>query len=108
LAGPLDLAESFFERTQGLLGREALVGRTGMVFPRCGMIHTCFMRFPIDVVFLGRDGTVLKVGHRVKPYRIAAALFAHKTVEIPAGLAETVALAKGQHVELREAKEEGP
>jgi uncharacterized membrane protein (UPF0127 family) len=72
-----------------------------MAFERCGSIHTCFMRFAIDVVFLSRDGVVKKVGHALKPYRVAGALFAHWTVELPAGLAREVGLEAGQMLEFR-------
>ncbi len=105
IAGPLDQAETFREKNRGLLGRDALDPGTGMVIERCGMIHTWFMRFPIDVMFLSRRGRVVKVRHEVKPFRIACAPFAHRTVEMPAGLAHELGLERGQSVELRN---EGP
>ncbi|MHC4601668.1 MAG: DUF192 domain-containing protein [Planctomycetota bacterium] len=105
IAGPLDVAESFFERSRGLLGRDRIEGRAGMLIEWCGAIHTCFMRFAIDVVFLAKDGTVRKVRHGVKPYRIAMAPFSRWTVELGAGVARETGLEPGQVLELRA---EGP
>jgi len=102
LLGPLDLAETLWERTRGLIGRDAIEGRRGMVIPRCGLIHTCFVRFPIDAVFLSRDGTVVKVKSNMKPWRASGTLFANRTVEIRAGLAGELGLRAGRKVELRE------
>ena len=106
LAGPLDAAESVLERTRGLLGRDGLPGRTGMVLDRCSLIHTAFMRFPIDVLFLARDGRVLKVVRDLKPFRMSGALFARCTVELPSGLAAEARIEPGQI--LRFAKESPP
>ncbi|MCU0722051.1 MAG: DUF192 domain-containing protein [Planctomycetes bacterium] len=101
LAGPLELAETVAERTQGLLGRDGLPGRSGMVFDGCGSVHTFFMRFPIDVVFLAGDSTVRKVAPVVKPFRMALSPFSRWTVELPAGLARELGLARGQRLEFR-------
>lgn len=101
IAGPLEVAETFLERTRGLLGRGGLEGRAGMVIERCGMIHTWFMRFPIDAVYLSRDGTVRKVSPGVKPWRFSGAPFAHCTVELRAGAASEAGLEAGQVVEFR-------
>jgi uncharacterized membrane protein (UPF0127 family) len=48
-------------------------------------IHTFGMRFPIDVLFVRRDGVVVKVQRNVPPWRIAAALWAYAVIELPAG-----------------------
>lgn len=105
IAGPLDVPTGFFARAKGLLGRDGLPDRGGMVLERCGMIHTCFMKFSIDAVFLSAAGTVLKVKSAVAPFRVAGALFASTTVELPAGLASVAGVAPGQILTLRQ---EGP
>ncbi len=46
------VAESFFERFRGLIGRDRLADGEAMFFPRCNDIHMWFMSIPIDVVFL--------------------------------------------------------
>ena len=64
-----EVAESFASRFAGLMARRGLPPGAGMLFRRCRAVHTLFMRFPIDVVFLGRDGRVVKAVRGVKPWR---------------------------------------
>jgi hypothetical protein len=56
-----------------------------MLIDRAGSVHMFFMRFPIDVVFLARDRTVVGVKHRLAPWRVAAARRAVASLELPAG-----------------------
>jgi hypothetical protein len=56
-----------------------------MVIAPTSAVHTFFMRFPIDVAFVTRDGRVLKTYAALAPWRIAAAFRAHAVVELPAG-----------------------
>jgi uncharacterized membrane protein (UPF0127 family) len=56
-----------------------------MRFQPAGSIHTMFMRFPIDVLFLDADECVLKVVHNLEPWRFAAARGAKYVVELPSG-----------------------
>jgi uncharacterized membrane protein (UPF0127 family) len=72
-------------RMRGLLGRRALDPGEGIVIRPAPSIHTFFMRFPIDAVFLARNGDVLKVANDVKPWRIRSARKAHAVLELPAG-----------------------
>ena len=81
LAGAFDSAS----RRQGLLGRDGLEEGHALVIAPTNAIHTFFMRFPIDVAFVRRDGRVAGVRHAVKPWRIACALSAHAVIELPAG-----------------------
>ena len=70
---------------RGLLGRRGLESGEGLLLRPAASVHTFFMRFAIDVVFLSRDGEVLKVADRVPPWRTAAAKGARAVVELPAG-----------------------
>jgi uncharacterized membrane protein (UPF0127 family) len=63
-------------------------------------VMTYFMRFPIDVVFLDRDWRVVKVVHRLRPWRVAGARHAVAALELPAGTAETSRLQVGDVLEL--------
>ena len=65
------LAERPLARAKGLLGRRALPPGEGMLLRPAGSIHTWFMRFPIDVVFVGRDGRVAGIRPRLRPWRMA-------------------------------------
>ncbi|OPX89560.1 MAG: hypothetical protein A4E53_01483 [Pelotomaculum sp. PtaB.Bin104] len=67
----VEVANTFFARTKGLMGRKSLKAGTAMVIYPCFSIHTCFMRFSIDVVFLDKDGFVLRIIKNMKPYRVS-------------------------------------
>src|SRR3954462_7825469 len=79
------VADSPWPRMKGLLGGRGLESGEGLLLRPAASVHTFFMRFPIDVVFLARDGEVLKVADRVPPWRTAAAKGAKLVVELPAG-----------------------
>lgn len=64
-------AESFWERFKGLMGKKNLPEKTALWITKCGSIHCCFMKFPIDVVYLDKDKKVLKK-ETVKPWRIGS------------------------------------
>lgn len=66
----VEVAETFAERAKGLIGRRGLPAGAGMMIPKCNCIHTCFMRFPIDVLFLDKDGNVVKTVRKIRPWRL--------------------------------------
>ena len=72
-------------RRKGLLGKDRLPVAEALVLAPCEAVHTFFMRFPIDVAFISRDGVVVRVRRGLRPWRIAAALSAFATVETAAG-----------------------
>jgi hypothetical protein len=98
LAAHLECAFDSASRRRGLLGRETLDAGGALVIAPCSSVHTFFMRFPIDVVFVGRDGTVLKVTAGLRPWRVAACVAAFATIELPAGTIENRNLVPGSKV----------
>jgi len=64
------VARSFFQRAKGLIGRKGLEKGTGMLILKCNCIHTCFMRFPIDAIFLDKNGDVVKEVRNIRPWRL--------------------------------------
>lgn len=91
----LMMAASTLERMRGLLGRAALGPREGMLLPRCGMIHTFGMRYPIDVVYLDRDHRVLKVRTALAPRRMDGHLRARSVLELAVGSAQACGIRVG-------------
>ena len=79
------VASSPLARMRGLLGRSGLETGEGILLRPASSVHTFFMRFAIDVVFLGGEGEVLKVADRVPPWRTTAAKGARAVVELGAG-----------------------
>lgn len=82
-------------RMRGLLARPALCRDEGMLLRSCNMIHTFGMCYPIDVLFLRRDGLVLKIAEAVKPRRARGYLRAHCVLELAAGEAQRCGIALG-------------
>jgi uncharacterized membrane protein (UPF0127 family) len=89
------LAETPFARLRGLLGRSGLSSGEGLLLRPAASIHTAFMKFAIDVVFLDRDLRVVKVVPELVPWRTAACRGARAVLELPAGEASRRALRDG-------------
>jgi uncharacterized protein len=80
-----ELADTPWRRLRGLLGRAPLIPGEGLILTHTAAIHTCFMRFPIDAVFLDAQHTVIRMREGVRPWRAAAARGARAVLELPAG-----------------------
>jgi hypothetical protein len=85
IAHDVELADTRESRRRGLLGRDSLDPRAALILRPCFSVHTAFMRFPIDVVFVDREGTVVKVVRNLDAWRIAGAWGAHAAIEFAAG-----------------------
>jgi uncharacterized membrane protein (UPF0127 family) len=72
-------------RRTGLLGRDGLAPGEALVIAPCASVHTAFMRFPLDLVFIDRGGRVVRTSLDVKPWRIRLALRAFAVVELATG-----------------------
>ena len=71
IAGRIERADTFWSRLCGLMGRKQLAAQTGLLLEPCPQIHTCFMRFAIDVVFLDGQNRVVAVLENLKPWRMS-------------------------------------
>ena len=96
------LADSPFSRMRGLLGRSGLESGEGILLRPAGSIHTAFMRFSIDAVFLDRELAVLKVAADIAPWRAARCAGARAVVELPAGESARRGLRAGDRLALAE------
>ena len=92
------VATSPVARTRGLLGRDGLAHHEGLLLRPARAVHTWFMRFPIDVVFLAKDGTVLAVREHLQPWRTAAARGARSVLELAAGESARRGIAVGDRL----------
>ncbi len=99
LAERAAVAHTPLQRMLGLLPRQRLETGEALVIPRCRSIHTCFMRFPIDAVFL-RQGTVVKVVQGMGAFRLAGARGADTVIELPAGTVERLSVQAGNQLEM--------
>jgi uncharacterized membrane protein (UPF0127 family) len=76
------------ERLRGLARLDAMPAAYALHIPRCRSVHTFTMRFPLDLIWLGRDGGVVRVDRAVPPNRVKSCLRARSVVEANAGAAE--------------------
>ena len=102
------VADSPGQRARGLLGRHKLEPGEAL-YLATSSIHTHFMRFPIDAVFLDDDMQVVRIKHNLKPWRFALRRGASGVVELEAGVCERVGLGLGERLALvdREAAANG-
>lgn len=86
IATQVKVAKNFFTRTIGLLSRKSLSKEEGLVIKPCSSIHTFFMKFAIDVLFVNKKGQIVALYENVKPWRILPLHFTSSyVIEFPAG-----------------------
>ena len=105
LATQLEVARSNAARRKGLLGRDRLAEGEGLWIAPCESVHTFFMRFPIDLVYLDRKHRIRKVRHAMTAWRVSACLTAHSVLELPAGVACATGTQCGDVLEFAPAEE---
>ena len=101
----LSVADKPRARLKGLLGRRALDSDEGLLLRPAGSVHTAFMRFSIDVVFLDRSLRVMDVRSNVGPWRMVGRRGAKAVLELPAGEAERRGIKQGMALSLGEPRE---
>ena len=100
VAGSVELAVTRATRRRGLLGRDGLPQGHALLIAPCNSIHTRFMRFAIDVIFVKRDGLVVKTRAAIPAWRMAFGWGAYAVVELPAGALAQAGVAAGDRLEL--------
>jgi uncharacterized membrane protein (UPF0127 family) len=96
----VELADTRATRRKGLLGRDSFDRAHALIILPCFAVHTMSMRFSIDVLFLNREGVVLRIVRDLQPGRIAASWRAHAVVELAAGVADAVDVQVGDRLYL--------
>lgn len=87
--------EYVWERLRGLLWSPPLPERGALWIAPCNSIHTCFMSYPIDVVFLSRSGVVNKIKQGLSPWSWTSCWGAVAALELRAGSASLLGLVVG-------------
>jgi uncharacterized protein len=105
LASKAEVAKSGGKRSKGLLGRKGLMPGEGMWILPCEAIHTFFMQFAIDLVYLDRRNHIKKVVSNVSPWRLSACLSAHSVLELPSGTVHNSQSRAGDVVEFTQTSE---
>jgi hypothetical protein len=87
----LIMADSFLKRLKGLMFSRQLPTDTGLVIEPCQQIHTHFMRYPIDVMFVSKEWQVIHVERDIKPWRFTRFYKqSHYVIEVNADVASAV------------------
>ncbi|MGA3044152.1 MAG: DUF192 domain-containing protein [Bryobacteraceae bacterium] len=106
LADAAEVADTSEKRRTGLLKHDRLDPGQGLWIVPCESVHSFFMKFAIDLVYLDRNKKVRKVRHRMVPWRISACLTAHSILELPAGAVAASGTGKGDQLEMIEQETE--
>ncbi len=103
IATKVEKADTSASRNKGLLGRASLAADEGLWIVPCPMIHTFFMKFPIDVLFLDADLTVRRVIEDLRPWRLSPwVLSARSVLELKGGMLKG-SVHVGDRIEMRPA-----
>ena len=99
LGDSIDLADTSASRNRGLLKHTGLEPGHGLWIVPCEGVHTFFMKFPLDLVYIDRARRVKKVVRAVPPWRMSLCLTAHSVIELPVGVIDQTGTAKGDQLE---------
>jgi len=101
LADEAIIADTFLKRLRGLLGSKEFKNGQAVVIKPCNSIHTFFMRFPIDVLFVDKNHKIIAAVSHMPAFRISKIYFnAVYVVELPAGLIKTTSTSAGDLLEI--------
>lgn len=101
LAQDVMIADNPFKRMKGLLGKKELKGAHALILKPCNSIHTFFMRFPIDVLFVDKDNKVVRAISCLVPFRITSLYFrADFAIELPAGTIQSTSSSEGDNLSI--------
>lgn len=97
----LEIADRFMSRFRGLMLRGPLATHpipSGLLITECSSIHTAFMRYPLDIVYLDGQGNVTRCIPRLAPWRASHSYGTARTrhtLEIPAGTIDQLGIEPG-------------
>lgn len=101
LAQKVIIADKFLSRLMGLMFKKKLEKNAGMLIYPCNSVHTFFMKFPIDVVFISKEYEVLYVIENMSPGKTSKFIKRAKSVlELPSGVIEKTKTKKGDFLRI--------
>ena len=95
----INSAETSAERTVGLLKHEGLRENEGLWIVPCEGVHTFFMKFALDLIYIDRKKVVKKVISNIPPWRVSYCLPAHSILELPVGTIQRTGTTKGDQLQ---------
>ena len=98
------LANSFASRLQGLIGYPQIQLKQGLLIKPCSSVHTAWVRYPIDVIFMDKFGLITRIVVSLKPWRMAKAPGWLKSscmvLELASGQAQALGLEAGMIIRI--------
>jgi uncharacterized protein len=86
LAEDVFLAKTPLGRIKGLLGRKVFLSDQAIILDPCNSVHTFFMRFPIDIIFVDKDYKIIQILPELKPNKISRIYWnSRRVIELPVG-----------------------
>jgi len=93
-------ANTWFLRLRGLLGRK-LKENEGMLIEPCNSVHTLWMKYDLDVIYINKNNQIVKIIKKLKPWKLSVCGTAYKTLELPVGTADYIGLKVGDFLEFK-------
>ena len=101
LSGNIRTADSFIRKLFGLVFSAPLKEGEGLIIDNCSSVHTFWMRYPIDILFLDSDNRIIRFFEDLKPFRVTPFIRgASKTVELKSGSVRACSLKTGDRLKL--------
>ena len=101
LADDVEIASTALKRMIGLLGKDNISAGNALVLMPCDSIHTFFMRFPIDVLFVDKSNKIIKAVKAIRPFRLTRVYFrSNYCVELPVGSIDAANTAEGDVIRM--------
>jgi uncharacterized protein len=99
----ITIANTSFSRLKGLIGKRDLSSSGGLLITPCNQIHTYFMRFSIDCLFLSKDGKVVYLIEEMQPWKASRVITsAYQVLELPAGTVRLANITLGTYITFKE------
>ena len=102
LASHLTIADGMWSRMKGLLGTDALQSQDALWIHRCNSIHTFFMKYAIDCIFLDSNLKVKALKEQIQPSRMTFPIWgARSVIEMKSGQIRDLGLKVGEQLHVR-------
>jgi hypothetical protein len=96
-----EVASGFFQRLFGLMFRNNIKDNQALIFYQAPSIHTFFMRFSLDIIFLDKKMKVKKLVYGLGPWRLVSCWGAYITIELSSEKISQIKVGIGDEIEIR-------
>jgi hypothetical protein len=102
LADKIFLSDKFLARLMGLLSFKSFDKNQAMILRPSNSVHTFFMRFPIDVLFVDKNNSIVRIVRHMKPFRVTGVYLKSKfVVELPVGVIDATKTSVGDYLQIQ-------